>query len=160
MENKKHLFIDMDGTLTCFESERGKIRVRSEEFTEEFFRTREPLIDMIRNIIVLFPQEEYEYHILSNCPNMESYVGKNAWLDQYFNVDKKNRHFLLRQNGRIYSKSNFIVDYCFENDINTYDCVIIDDTLQNLIDCETISIDAWHPSKVLCKGRKLRGKNG
>lgn len=157
---KKHLFIDMDGTITCFENERGRVVTRNEEFTEEFFRTREPLVDMIRNIMVLFPEEEYEYHILSNCPNISSCIGKNAWLDEHFRVKNENRHFLFPRNGGFYSKSNFIVDYCFENNISTYDCVIIDDTIQNLIDCETISVSAWHPSKVLCKGRKLRGKNG
>lgn len=151
---KKHLFIDMDGTLTVFENDRGKIKTRIDEFTREFFETRTPCVPMIDAIKNIFDENEWEYHILSNSPNKESTAGKNKWLDMYFQIKRENRHFLERDNnGYIKPKSNAIVDYCFEHDVELKDVVFIDDEYKNLVDVETLCIESWHPTKVLCKKR-------
>ena len=152
---KKHLFIDMDGTLTVFENDRGKIKTRVEEFTEEFFETRTPCSPMIDAIKNTFDANEWEYHILSNSPSKEATAGKNKWLDMYFPVKRENRHFLEYDAERKYvkPKSNAIVDYCFENDVELKDVVFIDDEYKNLVDVETLCVESWHPTKVLCKKR-------
>ena len=113
----KHLFIDMDGVLSCFDNTRGKVITDVSEFTKEFFATRLPVWDMICNIRVLFPETEYVYHVLSNSPNKESTEGKNLFLDKYFPVAYENRHFIEWNPDKKQCKSNFIVDYIFENDI-------------------------------------------
>ena len=152
MENKRHVFIDMDGTLTSFENEFGKVDITPDRFTKEFFETRKPCWAMIETIHELFNENEWEYHILSNSPNSESTLGKNIWLNKYFWVDKDNRHFLeANGNGYRQPKVNVIVDYCFEHDIPLRDVVFVDDEIKNLIDCEKVSIESWHTSKVLSK---------
>lgn len=158
MKNKKHVFIDMDGTITSFENDRGKVVTRVDEFTKKFFITREPLWDMIFNIKLLFPKDEWEYHILSNSPSPECTEGKNIWLDKYFDIEKENRHFIEYNKEYTRPKSNVIVDWCFENDVELKDVAFIDDTYENLKQVETLNIDSWHPSKVLCKSRNIRFK--
>lgn len=149
---KKHLFIDMDGTLTVFENNRGKIKTTESEFTEEFFETRTPCTPMIDAIKNIFDANEWEYHILSNSPNKACTRGKNKWLDEYFPVKHDNRHFLERDNnGYVKPKCNAILDYCFENDIELKDVAFIDDEYLNLVDVECINVEVWHPTKVLCK---------
>ena len=147
---RKHVFIDMDGTITSFGSDLGKIIMKDEEFTGDFFATREPCWVMIDSILEVFDSKEWEYHILSKSPNEDCTRGKNEWLDINFPVKRDNRHFIAPDED----KCTFIVDYCFENDINIYDCALVDDLHQNLIDCEKIHVDSWHPSKVLNDGGK------
>ena len=152
---KKHVFIDMDGTLTVFENDRGKIITRENEFTEKFFETRKPCDIMIVAIMNLFDTNAWEYHILSNSPNKESTKGKNKWLDIYFPVKSEYRHFLEGDNqGKRESKSNAIINWCFENDVELKDVAFIDDDYSNLVDVETIRVDSYHPSKVLYKYKK------
>lgn len=151
--NKKHLFIDMDGTLTVFENNRGKVKTRIDEFTGEFFETRTPCLPMIDAIKNTFDANEWEYHILSNSPSKECTEGKNRWLDMYFPIKQENRHFLEYDVERRYikPKSNAILDYCFENDIELKDVLFIDDDYKNLVDVETLNVESWHPTKVLYK---------
>lgn len=111
---------------------------------------------MIDYITELFPNSEWEYHILSNSPSPECTEGKNIWLDRYFPVKKENRHFIEYNKEYMKPKCNFIVDWCFEHDVELKDVAFIDDTYQNLKEVETLNIESWHPSKVLCKGRNLR----
>lgn len=76
----KYLFIDMDGVLASFDNYQGKVATPPEDFTEDFFATREPVWELIDNIQRVFPEGEYEYHILSHSPNEESTKGKNRFL--------------------------------------------------------------------------------
>lgn len=154
----KHLFIDMDGVLSCFDNDRGKVITDVSEFTKEFFATRLPVWDMIYNIRVLFPETEYVYHVLSNSPNKESTEGKNLFLDKYFPIPYENRHFIEWSPDKKQCKSNFIVDYIFENDIKIENVAFIDDDYNNLVDVETLNVDCYHPSKVLTMGRRKSAK--
>lgn len=154
----KHLFIDMDGVLSCFDNDRGKVITDVSEFTKEFFATRLPVWDMIYNIKVLFPETEYVYHILSSSPNKESTEGKNLFLDKYFPIPYKNRHFIEWNPNKKQCKSNFIVDYIFENDIKIENVAFIDDDYNNLVDVETLNVECYHPSKVLTMGRRKSAK--
>lgn len=155
----KHLFIDMDGVLSCFDNTRGKVRTDLSEFTKEFFASREPVWDMIFNIKVLFPPEKYVYHVLSNSPNKESTLGKNLFLDEYFPIPNEYRHFIEWRPENPGCKSNFIVDYIFENDIKIENVAFIDDDYNNLVDVETLNVDCYHPSKVLTLGRKKQASS-
>ena len=151
---KKHLFIDMDGTLTVFENDRGKIRTTESEFTEKFFETRTPCTPMIDAIKNVFDVNEWEYHILSNSPNKESTRGKHTWLDNNFPIQYEYRHILeYNEKGYRKPKCNAILDWCFEHDVELKDVAFVDDEYVNLRDVECIHIDAWHPTKVLCKKR-------
>ena len=152
---KKHLFIDMDGTITVFENDRGKIKTNLDEFTEKFFKTRKPCDIMILAIENVFDKSEWEYHILSNSPSKECTKGKNEWLDRYFPIKLEYRHFLEGdKNGCRELKSNAIVDWCFEHDVELKDVAFVDDEYKNLVDVECIHVASWHPSKVLCKSKR------
>ena len=149
----KHVFIDMDGVLSCFDNTRGKIKTEVSEFTKDFFASRLPVYDMIYNIRILFSEREYVYHVLSNSPNKESTEGKNLFLDKYFPIPYENRHFIEWRPDVKQAKSSFILNYIQEHNIDIENVAFIDDDYNNLIDVESIDADCYHPSKVLTLGR-------
>lgn len=82
MSGKKRLFVDMDGTLTVFQT----VENDEELYREHFFENSEPnenVVEAVRDIILHHP--EIEVYILSSVLADSRYClsEKKAWLKKY-----------------------------------------------------------------------------
>ena len=122
MEEKKRLFVDMDGTLTVFIPQEGIGPL----YEKGYFLNLPPhenVIEAIRYIIKKHP--EIEVNVLSAVLTDSKYAlaEKNAWLDKYLpEIDAKHRIFSPNGND----KKAFITGFK-END------VLLDDYTPNLL---------------------------
>lgn len=144
----KHLFIDMDGTILPIVGYQGRITIADWNI-KNLFNRHEPMYNNIEAIEQMFPQTEYEYHILTAVPTIEAIQEKEEWLNKYLPI--KNRHYVVYQEQK---KGDYIKSYCENNNIDPSNCTLVDDELHNLISVEEHGITAIHISYVLSEREK------
>lgn len=147
---RKHVFIDMDGTIVEIIGVDGKVSVKDFRIPGFFNRNR-PNTYFMSCLKKVFPESEYEYHILSASPTQMGIIEKDKWLDKYFAIDDANRHFIF---WKLEKKNKFILKWCIKNGVQPEDCILVDDELQNLIECEWFGIVARHTSWVMCESEE------
>lgn len=145
---KKHVFIDMDGTIACFNSPENNVII-SDWGVEGLFIKREPIQIVINGINQIFKSDEK--YILSAYPHEVSKKEKDEWLDKYFPLESHRRFYVPFPDG---SKADFIMSFCIGKNIKPSDCILIDDEFKHLAEAEKLGIESWHVSRLICEYEK------
>lgn len=120
------LFLDMDGTLAKFNSQRNAL----ERFkTEKGFFTNLKPYKYIEKVNELALREDLEVFIISATPNEQADLDKSVWLERYLNNVKKENICFCRI-GK--NKANEIKRQLNINIDNN--CLLLDDFTNNLIE--------------------------
>lgn len=145
--NKKILWIDLDGTMNAFIDPLENRVIINDWTIPGRFINKKPIYIVFKAILQILNPKEYEYHILSQAPNGQSILEKDDWLDNYFPVPYKNRHYIEFPHNN--DKSGFIYNYCKDKNIPIENCTILEDTHKHLFDCEAIGMRALHISALI-----------
>ncbi len=140
---KPRVFFDMDGTLAKFHTDKSM----EEVFSEGYFRSLEPIKEMVEFANVLALRDDVEVCILSKSNysrNQDAIQEKIDWLHEYCpNIKDKNFYFV----PLTADKRNFI-PYPTERD------VLIDDYMPNFFTRENdvvyTDMPLWDGKKILC----------
>lgn len=91
-EFKCRLFVDMDGTLNCFDNHIDSIDTL---YKKGFFENLSPRNQVIKGLKE-FMKHDKEVYILTNISNSKYAVDeKNKWIDKYLpDIDKQHRIFV------------------------------------------------------------------
>lgn len=150
---KKYVFVDMDGTLASFENDKGKINLKLDEFTPNFFINRRPLQSNIKAIYDMF-KTDYIF-ILSAVPtiNYDIFVSeKCAWLDKHFNIPVHMRNFVKWPDN---NKAEWLREFYMANNIDPHNIVLIDDEISTLKEAEAYGIKVYHPTYFQANGEEM-----
>jgi FMN phosphatase YigB (HAD superfamily) len=140
--NNKHVFIDMDGTITTFTGPNTKVYLTEEELnTPGLFYNKLPLTSLMTELINYF--DNSTLYILSASPSDHGIDEKNKWLDKYFPLPKENRYFVRYQQQ---DKVEKLIELITDLDIPKEDVILIDDDHKILFKAESLGIQVFHPS--------------
>lgn len=145
MNNKKHVFIDMDGVLADYWCKEGKASGII-DYYRGFFLNKEPVREVIASILKNFGNDNL--YILSASPHQQGIDEKNEWLDEHFKfVEEKNRYFIQYPNA---DKCDSLKEIMKNLNLKSDEVIIIDDHHDILKKCEQeLSIQVYHPIHII-----------
>ena len=150
MNNKKHVFIDMDGTIADWFDPKGIIG-KEVDFYDNYFLEKEPIREVIASIKENFKNDEL--YILSAAPHFKARIEKLAWLKKHFpEIKNDNIYFITYIKENKCSCLKKIMD---DLKLDKDNVVLIDDHHDILKECEQkLKIQVYHPVHIIVMNYK------
>jgi len=146
----KHILIDLDGVVSDYWPESGKINIK--EFEKGFFINKQPVKAVLKAITDVFPISECDYTIVSHSPHREANIEKSQWLLKHFPVNFEEIIYVKFPEE---SKIDYINKLIISKNWNKEEVCLIDDNHQILREVEKeCEIQVYHPSHILVLGQE------
>jgi tRNA uridine 5-carbamoylmethylation protein Kti12 len=141
--SNKHIFVDMDGViagLSLLPTYEGKVDFVNNEIYK-ILKPVQPVIDKLNKL----KKDGRNIYILSAIPNSFSYIDKNTWLDEHFNIDKSKRFFV--NSGK--HKAEMLENLRLKFKLDKQDVCLIEDTHSTLEKVRDLDMNPIHVSEFL-----------
>lgn len=141
--SNKNIFVDMDGViagLSLLPTYEGKVDFVNNEIYKVLSPVK-PVIDKLNKL----KEDGRNIYILSATPNSFSYIDKNTWLNQHFNIDKDKRFFVNVGKHKAEMLENLRLKFKLEKQ----DVCLIEDTHSTLEKVRDLDMNPIHVSEFL-----------